>query len=252
MLTPSQVPRISTRGYYDLTTGKTLKKNPYFLYPKKYFKKLSGKNEITVMIHGMQNNRSDAVAKFKIAKNRLRTLGYSNPVIGFSYDANTKGAHLKKTESRALRVGQIIAKKNGMNLSQYILDFKFQNPKTKIRLIGHSLGSEVIFSTLEYLSKKTKTPLVESVYFFGASLPSNYPSSKKSSRILQRMVNSKIINFYSPSDEVLGYSSEKGYVRNPIGLFGALETTISKYAQKKVKPKNHRFVSYASTLKSFP
>ena len=37
------IPRISTRGYYDLTYGKTLKKNSYFLYPKKDFEKLIGK-----------------------------------------------------------------------------------------------------------------------------------------------------------------------------------------------------------------
>jgi len=33
-------PRISTRGYYDLHNGKTLKTNSYYLYPKKDFKKL--------------------------------------------------------------------------------------------------------------------------------------------------------------------------------------------------------------------
>jgi len=247
-----QIPRISTRGYYDLTNGKTLKKNPYFLYPKKSFKKLSGKKEITIMIHGMQNDRNGAVSKFKIAKKRLKELGYSNPVIGFSYDANTKGAHLKKTEAHALRTGQKIAKKNGVNLSKFILDFKEQNTKTKIRLIGHSLGAEVILSTLESLSRETKIPLVESVHFFGASLISNVASSKKSSKILQKMVTSKIINYYSPSDEVLRHSYEMGFVKSPIGLFGASGKPIPKYIQKKVKPRNHRFVSYARTLMTFP
>jgi len=204
------------------------------------------------MIHGMQNNRSGAVAKFKIAKRRLKELGYSNPIIGFSYDANTKGANLKKTEARALRVGQKIAKKNGYNLSKFILDFKEQNPKTKIRVIGHSLGAEVILSTLESLSRKTKIPLVESVHFFGASLTSNVASSKRSSKILQKMVASKIINYYSPTDEVLRHSYDLGYVKSPIGLFGASGKTVPKYIQKKVKPKNHRFVSYARTLQSYP
>ena len=159
---------------------------------------------------------------------------------------------LKKTESRALRVGQKIAKKNGINLSKFILDFKEQNPKTKIRLIGHSLGTEVILSTLESLSRKTKIPLIESVHFFGASLINNVVSSKKSSKILQKMVTSKIINYYSPSDEVLRHSYEMGYVESPLGLFGASGKPIPKYIQKKVKPRNHRFVSYARTLKSYP
>jgi len=88
--------------------------------------------------------------------------------------------------------------------------------------------------------------------FFGASLNRDVASSKKSSKILQKMVASKIINYYSPSDEVLRYSYEMRYVKAPLGLLGASGKTIPKYIQKKVKPKSHRFVSYAKTIKSFP
>ena len=109
----SPLPRISTRGYYDLSTGKTLKNNSYFLYPKRDFKKINGSKEITIMIHGLRNDNAGAVAKIKLAKNRLRKLGYSYPVVGFSYDSNTKGAHILKYAKRSLFVGQTIAKKNG-------------------------------------------------------------------------------------------------------------------------------------------
>ncbi len=202
------------------------------------------------MIHGLQNNKAGAVAKFKIAQRKLRALGYRYPVIGYSYDANTKGAHLRKSELHAIRVGQKIAKKNGRNLAKFILDFKKQNSTTKIRLMGHSLGSEVILSTLQNLYSKSKNPQVETVHFFGASLPSNF--QKSNSKILKNTVNSKIVNCYSPDDEVLRYSQEKGYVKNPLGLCGSTGKTISKYVQKKIKPKNHRFVSYAEVFKSFP
>ena len=103
--------RISTRGYYDLASGKTLKKNAYYLYPKKAFDDLLTKPEITIMIHGLRNDKTGAVNKFEIASRRLKQLGYRFPVIGFSYDSNTKGAHLKKSELKALRVGQRIAQK---------------------------------------------------------------------------------------------------------------------------------------------
>ena len=56
------VPRISTRGYYDLRTGKTLKKNNYYLYPKKDFQKLIGSKELTIMIHGLRNDNAGAFA----------------------------------------------------------------------------------------------------------------------------------------------------------------------------------------------
>ena len=55
--------------------------------------------------------------------------------MGFSYDSNTRGAHLKKTELRALRAGQKIAQKNGKNLSRSITDLKKFCPQIRIRLI---------------------------------------------------------------------------------------------------------------------
>ena len=249
----SIIPRISTRGYYDLSTGKTLKNNSYFLYPKKAFSVLEKSSELTIMIHGLRNDNAGAIAKVVLAKNRLRKLGYSHPVIGYSYDSNTTGAHLIKHAKHSLAVGQSIAKKNGRNLGKFIEDFKVNSPDTKIRLIGHSLGSQVILSTLEYLSKKKNNfGIVEGVYFFGASITNDVPSSKKYSKILQNIVNKKIVNHYAPSDEVLGWADKEKFVNGPLGLNGSTGKPVSKYRQKLLKPKNHRFASYAAVLNSFP
>ena len=247
------VPRISTRGYYDLGTGKTLKNNNYYLYPKKDFKKLNESKELTIMIHGLRNDNAGAIAKVLLAKNKLKKLGYSYPVIGYSYDSNTTGAHLLKHVKHSLAVGQIIAIKNGTNLGKFIEDFKANSPNTKIRLIGHSLGPQVILSTLQYLAKKKKNiGIVESVYFFGASITNDVPSSKKYAKILQDTVNTKIVNHYAPSDEVLSWADKEKFVKGPLGLNGATGKPISKYRQTLLKPKNHRFASYVSVLKVFP
>ena len=247
------VPRISTRGYYDLGSGKTLKKNKYYFYPKKDFQKLISSKEVTIMIHGLRNDNEGAVAKIVLAKNRLRKLGYRYPVIGLSYDSNTRGAHLIKHAKRALAVGLSIAIKNGTNLGKFIEDFKTTSPKTKIRLMGHSLGSQVILSTLEYLAKKKQnTGIVESVYFFGASITEDVPSSKKYKKILQSIVNKKIVNYYAPTDEVLQWADGEKYVKGPLGLNGVVGKPISKYSQKRVIPKNHRFANYAAVLNSYP
>ena len=249
----SIIPRITTRGYYDLTTGRTKKTSNYYLYPKQSFAKLYGKKELSIMIHGLRNDKAGAVSKFEIAKKQLRKIGYSYPVIGYSYDSNTKGAHLKKTELRALRAGQRIAQKNGQNLARFILDFREKSPKTKIRLLGHSLGSQVILSTVENLAKsKNNKNLIESLHFFGASITSDIPSSRKYGPKLQKIVTSKIVNHFAPTDEVLKYAHHEGAVKNPLGLSGSTGRTIPKYIQKKVKPKNHRFKSYAEVLKKFP
>ena len=247
-----QIPRVSTRGYYDLLTGRKLKNNLYYLYPPKYFAKLATP-EIVIMIHGLRNNKQSAVAKFIIAKKRLRQLRYNHPIIGYSYDSNTKGARIKKTALRALRIGQKIAEKNGKHLAQFILDFKKKNPKTKIRLMGHSLGSQVILSTIQSLSSKQNTKnIIESVHFFGASIADDSMNLKKDGKYVQKVVHKKIKNYYCPTDEVLKEAEHERSVKLPIGLYGIKGKTISKYSQKRVFPKNHRFASYAITLKSFP
>ena len=182
------IPRISTRGYYDLSSGVTLKNNSYYTYPKNDFKKLIDSQEVTIMIHGLRNDNAGAVAKVVLAQKRLHKLGYAHPVIGYSYDSNTTGAHLIKHAKRALAVGQKIAIKNGKNLGAFIEDFKIVSPKTKIRLMGHSLGSQVILSTLEYLAKKRQNvDIVEAAYLFGASITEDVPSSKKYGKIIKKI-----------------------------------------------------------------
>jgi hypothetical protein len=188
-----------------------------------------------------------------IAQKRLKQLGYVYPVIGYSYDSNTKGAHMKKSALKALHVGQKIAKENGYNLSKFIIDFKKKNPNTKIRLIGHSLGTEVILSAIKKLAYSSKNQdIVESVYFFGSSLPSNILGIKKNGKLLQKIVRKRIKNYYSPIDEVLKQSHKDGSVKNPLGYLGITGKTIPKIIQIRVYPKNHRFVSYIAMLKSFP
>ena len=94
----------------------------------------------------------------------------------------------------ALEVGQTIAKKNGRNLAIFIEEFKSISPKTKIRLIGHSLGSQVILSTVERLATNHQN-IIESAHFFGASIKSDVPSSKKYGSLLHKVIKGKIVNY---------------------------------------------------------
>jgi len=245
-------PRISTRGFYSLDSGITLKNQAYHLYPKRVFDTLVGTKEITIMIHGLRNNTNGALTKFVIAKRKLAHLGYKNPVIGYSYDSNTTGAQYILHALHALHIGVIIANKNGRNLAKFVIDFKQKSPETKIRLMGHSLGAHVILSTIKNLAKNTKNKgIIEAVYLFGGSIPSDALSAKNALYV-QKIVSKKIRNYYSPHDEVLRVVDDWNWVNTPIGYKGAHGKTIPKYSQTMVKPKNHRFVSYAAVLRSFP
>ena len=245
-------PRISTRGFYDLHSGRTINNESYYLYPKKDFENLIGLKEITIMIHGLRNNPSGALTKFVIAKRRLMQLGYKNPVIGYSYDANTYGIQYKTRALRALHTGVTIANKNGKNLAKFVIDFKRKSPDTKIRMMGHSLGAHVIQSTVKNLAKNRKSSgIIECVYLFGASIPDDALSSTNGSA-MQKIVAKKIKNYFSPYDDVLHEAEESNWVPTPIGYRGARGKVVSKYRQIVVKPKNHRFQSYARVLNSFP
>jgi len=224
----------------------------YHLYPKRIFDTLVGTKEITIMIHGLRNNTSGALTKFVIAKRKLVQLGYKNSVIGYSYDSNTTGAQYILHALHALHVGVIIANKNGRNLAKFVTDFKQKSPETKIRLVGHSLGAHVILSTIKNLAKNTRNKgIIEAVYLFGGSISSDALSVKNASYV-QKIVATKIRNYYSPYDDVLRSVDDWNWNVTPIGYKGAKGKTISKYSQTMVRPKNHRFVSYAAVLRSFP
>ena len=70
--------------------------------------------------------------------------------------------------------------------------------------------------------------------------------------MFQKIVNKKITNNFSPYDDVLKAANDECWVDSPLGYNGTIGTSISKYKQKMVRPRNHRFASYAQTIKLFP
>ena len=69
MFVNKNIPRISTRGRFDLLNGKPIAgRSPYTLYPARTFDAIYGSTEVTIMIHGLRNNSASAVEKFNIAK----------------------------------------------------------------------------------------------------------------------------------------------------------------------------------------
>ena len=245
-------PRISTRGFYSLRNGSTIIRRKYDFYPPEKLEDLSNSHEIVIAVHGFQNNKSDALKKFRMVKKRLVYLGYKNPVIGYSYDANVVGAGSKSGGKRAYHVGKKIAKKNGKNLAHFIKYLKTHNPEMKIRLVGHSLGTEVMLHAVDNLSKINENKnMIESLHFFGSSADSNI--SRTSSKTILITIRSKIKNFYNPNDEVLKTSFQNNPGYKPLGLLGyASKKRSKKFYQLSVKSKNHRFVNYLKTLRTFP
>ena len=164
------VPRITTRGYYDRSTGMTLRRRRYSLFPRGLDRMLAGSAEIVIMVHGMRNDSAGAAAKTQIAAQRLADLGYEHTIIGYSYDSNIAGAHIRHNYPGVLATAGIVARKNGYNLASFVEDFERLSPGTAVRLMGHSLGSEVILSALQRLYRGGMRDSIEAVYFFAASV----------------------------------------------------------------------------------
>ncbi|HXW12254.1 MAG TPA: DUF726 domain-containing protein [Nitrososphaeraceae archaeon] len=99
----------------------------------------------------------------------LMSNNYTIPLIGFSWDSNTP------VNREGWVTAKDIAEKNGPKLAQFILDFKNECKDADIRLIAHSLGAEVVNSTLASLRSnqqwdKKAGSNIESVHLLGAAI----------------------------------------------------------------------------------
>jgi hypothetical protein len=90
----------------------------------------------------------------------LEDVVYNYPLIGFSWDSDTKISPL------GWKYAKLIAKENGPKLAQFLLDLKnycieHYDNNIEIRLVGHSLGSRVILSALNSLDNNNEWNLSE-------------------------------------------------------------------------------------------
>ncbi len=243
----TEFPRITTRGNYDLWTGKRIKTG-YRLYPKHKFNKIFKSREVVIFIHGMRNSRWGAQNGGKILRRKLRKLGYAkHPVIVFSYDADVREAHKPEKYNKVLKVADRIAKENGHLLRQFLIDFSEKNPAHKIHLVGHSLGCEVVVSCLQnpYGRPFESTFFnIDSVHLFGS------PVEVDDVVYSQETPFRKLINYVNKKDDVIQEGVDKGNLKEPsclnvIGLRGSIH-------DKRCNATDHRFKSYVEKLRRFP
>ena len=100
--------------------------------------------------------------------------------------------------------------------------------------MGHSLGAQVILSTIHSLVKNPKNKgIIESVHFFGGSIPADSMKPLVHGNEFQKIVNKKIINHYSPYDDVLKAAHDEKWVESPIGIVVHLELLVENIFQNK-------------------
>ena len=230
-----EFPRVTTRGYYDLHTGKRLNNNNYNLYPKKKFNKIFKAEEVVIFVHGMRNSRWGAQNSGKILRRTIRKLGYNRkyPVISFTYDADIRGAHIDRNYHKVIRVANKIAKANGRHLGKFIKDLKESNPNIKIHLVGHSLGCNVVDNVREF---------VESIHLLGSPIEVDYVKTIG-------LFANKVTNYYNPKDAVIQEDVDKGYLHKPSCLNRVDWINVKS---KRIRAIHHGFSAYAKGLRKFP
>jgi esterase/lipase superfamily enzyme len=140
---------------------------------------------------------------FDRARLSLGSLGYSSPIVGFSWDSDTK------ISNDGWNNAQIIAKENGPKLAQFVVDLKEKCPQIKIRMIAHSLGARVVLSSLDSLNynqaRNSGNFHVESVHLMGAAVNRN-EVSKNAADIVSRdgihssygkAIEEEVLHFYN-------------------------------------------------------
>lgn len=237
-----EFPRVTTRGYYDLHTGKQLKSdNGYRLFPKKKFDKIFKAEEIVIFVHGMRNSPKGAVMGGRALQRKLRKLGYKYPVVSFSYDANIRGAHIYSDYDRVIPLAEKIAKRNGSHLYNFIYDLKKKNPLVKIHLVGHSLGCEVIQSALSGALH------VNSVHYLGSPINQGLIFE-----LARKKTIGKIVNYINKKDEVIKKEEDLGRCIEPSCIHKVKFNKIVGVINKPCPADNHGFRAYAYKLRSFP
>jgi esterase/lipase superfamily enzyme len=188
----------------------------------KFDKNKTCPSDIAIYIHGFNKSKDDAGEEFNRIQTSLNVSKSPVPLlIGFSWNSKVPWEQAK-----------VNAENSGAELVKFILVFKYQCQTTNIHLVAHSLGAEVVDSTLRYLDtylndkvSKNNPKIINSVHLLGAAI--NNLSIAKGTPLGDAIENivGKFYNLYNPEDDGLQFNKffEK---HNPLGLVGAPKGTI--------------------------
>jgi Alpha/beta hydrolase of unknown function (DUF900) len=225
---------IFTRGHFDYrSTGQVIQGHNVTDYTyssdlvnnNNNNSKLSNKfscppeKEIGIYIHGPWTDEQAANEQLNRTAMSLISNNYTIPLIGFSWDSNTP------VNKEGWAVAKEIAERNGPKLAQFILDFKNKCEDTNIRLIAHSLGAEVVNSTLASLNSNQQSDKkpglnITSVHLLGAAINR---SSVAANTTLGKAIDKLVSNFYNlrnSEDNMLEYVYRSVEQHDALGLLG--------------------------------
>lgn len=223
---------ISTRGHFDYNSAGQLilgHNITDYTYSSDLVNNSSSKiankficppgKEIAIYIHGDWTDEQAAYEQFNRTSMSLISNNYTIPLIGFSWDSNTP------VNKDGWETAKDIAEKNGPKLAQFVLDFKNKCKGTDIRIIAHSLGAEVVNSTLASLSSNQQWNEmsglnITSVHLLGAAIDrSSVAANTTFGKAIDKLVDD-FYNLRNSEDNMLEYVYRSVEERDALGLLG--------------------------------
>jgi hypothetical protein len=206
------VPLVSTRDHYNddgsLKSGETqLSYDTNGLVPGV---DTSCVGDLTVFIHGWDKKSSEEDAeqaareKIAHARDQLTANGYGGTVAGMTWDNDVGGG-----ADYGWGTAQDVAQKNGPKLVQFAVDFTYRCPNANLRFVSHSLGAQVLLSSLRSLNGSWFTDNgheVHSTHLLGAAQDNEAPTQEwmDTYDAISNVVYGAF-NYHSADDEVLAW-----------------------------------------------
>lgn len=196
---------VSTRGHFDVAWGDEYLREEYDRTEYAVEGTVPGyegdaPEELVVMLHGYGKDRSGAMEIVEGASEGFHSAGYDGPVVGYSWDSDFPQLQWWDTVD--------IASRNGPKLAGFCHDYRGRNPDTTLRVVGHSLGAEVVLNAVAALDEADADGVLDSVTLLGAAVDDEAaslwagPFEDEYGHELQRRVG-RVDNFYKTDDETL-------------------------------------------------
>jgi hypothetical protein len=154
------------------------------------------RDEVSVYVHGWSESRESAIDKFNIVKVALGDNNYREPVVGFHWTSNVNWYYAK-----------VYADLSGERLAEFIRDLKIACEDIQLRLIGHSLGAQVILNALDHLRNDSlwnnRGYTISSVHLLGAAVDDEEISARSSFGIAIQNEVEEFHNKFNPQDDIL-------------------------------------------------
>ncbi|WP_435363133.1 DUF726 domain-containing protein [Haloarchaeobius sp. DYHT-AS-18] len=218
---PADYPLISTRGHFDDDGNLTSSGTTYNYYGEGDWAKYteSWHDEIIVFVHGWNQDDSedqdiDGAYTCELA---LEQNGVSQTNVGYSWDSD-----------RGWWTAVDIAKRNGPKLANWIANWN-NNGGDPIRLIGHSLGAQVVASTLANLHAWGYYNAVETASLVGGAIPDQTVSTEDKYGDAIEYSSYSFGNFYNREDDVLDWAYSTAEWDTAVGEQGIQDGLAAPY-----------------------